>query len=59
MLLFEARFEVFKVMKIQVAIFWVVTPCSDVVGYPIWYHNPEDLDMNLHRCENLKSFNNN
>jgi hypothetical protein len=29
----HARVEVFTVMKFQVAIFWVVTLCSDVVGY--------------------------
>jgi hypothetical protein len=28
-----ARFEVFTVMKFQVAVFWVVTPSSDVVEY--------------------------
>jgi hypothetical protein len=28
-----ARFEVFTEMKINVAVFWVVTPCSGVVGY--------------------------
>jgi len=27
------RFEVFKAVKIQVVVFWVVTPCSDVLGY--------------------------
>jgi hypothetical protein len=26
-----SRSEVFTVMKIRVAVFWVVTPCSDVV----------------------------
>jgi hypothetical protein len=29
----EVRLEMFMAMKIQVAVFWVVTPCSDVVGY--------------------------
>lgn len=29
----DATFEVFKVMKIKVAAFWVVTLCSGVVGY--------------------------
>jgi len=27
------RLEVFSVMKIQVAFFWVVTPCTNVAGY--------------------------
>jgi hypothetical protein len=26
-------FEVFMVIKIQVVVFWVLTPCSVVVGY--------------------------
>jgi len=26
------RFEVFTVAKIQVKVFWVMTPCSDAVG---------------------------
>jgi len=73
-------------MKIQGVVFWVLTPCSDVVGYQyfrkarclhlqgevnmeeerssetsVYYHNttgrhnPEELDLNLHRRENLKS----
>jgi hypothetical protein len=29
----DARFGVFKVMKIQVEFFCVVTPCSVAVGY--------------------------
>jgi len=29
----EERFEVFTVVKIQVAVFRDVTPCSEVVGY--------------------------
>jgi hypothetical protein len=28
-----ATFEVFTVMKIQVAVFWVVMMCSDTAGY--------------------------
>jgi hypothetical protein len=28
-----ARFEVFTVVKIEVEVFWVVTPCSAVAGY--------------------------
>jgi hypothetical protein len=27
------RFEIFTAMKIQIVIFWVVTPCSNMVGY--------------------------
>jgi len=27
------RFELFTAMKIQVEVFWVVTPCDIVVGY--------------------------
>jgi len=29
----SATFEVFTAMKIQVVVFWIVMPCSDVVGY--------------------------
>jgi len=29
----SVRFDAFTVMKIQVVVFWVVTLCSDVVGY--------------------------
>jgi len=29
----NARFEVFKVINIQVEVFWVVIPCCDVMGY--------------------------
>jgi hypothetical protein len=51
------RFEVLKAMKFKVAVFWIVTPCSDVVGYQISEdlvatyntttrrHNPEDCDL--------------
>jgi hypothetical protein len=31
----DATFEVFTAMKIHVIVFWVVTPCSDVVGYNV------------------------
>jgi len=27
------KFEVVTAMQIQVAVFWVVTPCNDVAGY--------------------------
>jgi hypothetical protein len=30
---FSERFEVFTAVKIQIVVFWVVTPYSDVVGY--------------------------
>jgi hypothetical protein len=30
---FNARFEVFKAVKVLVMVFWIVTPCSVVVGY--------------------------
>jgi hypothetical protein len=29
----KRRLEVFTPMKIQVMVFWVVTPCSNMVGY--------------------------
>jgi hypothetical protein len=29
----DARFEVFTVVKIQIKVFWIVMPCSFVVGY--------------------------
>jgi hypothetical protein len=29
----STRLEVFTAMKIQVTVFWIVTPCSDVIGY--------------------------
>jgi hypothetical protein len=32
-IIFRTKFEVFATMKIQVEVFWVVTQCSDVVGY--------------------------
>jgi hypothetical protein len=31
--LFDLRFEIFTAVKIQVEVFWVVMPCSVVVGY--------------------------
>jgi len=53
----EERFEVFTAVKIQVEVFWVVTMCSDTIGYrrfgglcrKVSYcnitlrHNPQDL----------------
>jgi hypothetical protein len=29
----HSRFEVFTAVKIQVAVFWIMTPCNDVAGY--------------------------
>jgi len=52
---YSAKFEAFMSVKIQVEVFWVVTPCSVVVGYqcikihaayPTQRHNPKDLDLN-------------
>jgi hypothetical protein len=49
--------EIANVRKIQDAVFWVMTSCSDVVGYhrfgePCCVHF--HLDLNLHRRRNLK-----
>jgi hypothetical protein len=38
----------------QVEVFWVVTPCK-VVVHTTRCHNLQDLDLNLHRHESLKS----
>jgi hypothetical protein len=51
-------FKVFMVMMFQVEVFWVVIPCSAMVGYhcfrgpccfhlhsTAWFHNPEDLNL--------------
>jgi len=29
----NARFEALTAVMFQIEVFWVVTPCSDVVGY--------------------------
>jgi hypothetical protein len=29
----EIRLDIFMVMKIHIVVFWVMTPCNDVVGY--------------------------
>jgi hypothetical protein len=51
------RFEVFMAVKIHIAVFWIMTPCSLVGGYqhigetfvPIyqtmWCYNEEDYNM--------------
>jgi len=46
---------------VKIRVFWIVTPCNDVVGYQrfggpccnhaansntTWYQNPENLDLN-------------
>jgi hypothetical protein len=36
----DMRFDVLMVIKIQVVVFWVVMPCSDVVEY---LHSPCSL----------------
>jgi len=55
---------VFMVVKIQVKVFWVVTPCSVVAEYqclgPCFLHlqgdvTPEDGGWNLHSFKNFKS----
>jgi hypothetical protein len=38
------RFEILTAMKIQVAVFWVVTPFNDVVGYKR-LHVPLKMDV--------------
>jgi hypothetical protein len=55
--IFFINHEAFIAMKVQIVVFWVVTLCSDVLGYPpyhitTWCHNPEGCDLNLHHCEN-------
>jgi hypothetical protein len=39
--------EIFTSMKIQVEVFWIVTPCCDVVGY----HRFEDLSGSIVRVK--------
>jgi hypothetical protein len=48
------RYEFLTAVKIQVEVFWVVTPSSVVVGYqrsrgPYWLHldNSEDIDLKI------------
>jgi hypothetical protein len=45
-------FEIFTAVKIHVSVFWVVTPCSDVVGYynfgrPCCFHLHPSVTINL------------
>jgi hypothetical protein len=54
-----SRFQVFTAVKIHVEVFWVVTPCSVVVGYERFgrpcclclqgedymAHKPDDLEL--------------
>jgi hypothetical protein len=48
------RFDVFTAVKIQVEVFWVVTPYGVVGGHQLFggptkrRHNPEELDVNIH-----------
>jgi hypothetical protein len=44
-------YEVFTAVKIQVEVFWVVTPSGVVVSYykTTEHHNPEDLDLKHHK----------
>jgi len=63
----DAKFEVSTAVKIQVDVLWVVTPCGTSpcrwrkCGPPkrqygnntTVHYNPEDLDLILHRLENL------
>jgi hypothetical protein len=63
----NTSFEVFKVVKIQVEVLWVVTPCSDVVGYqrfegPCCLHlqgedGDEDRHLNFYRLEKFRYYN--
>jgi len=35
----SSRFEVFKAMKIQTVVFWIVTPCAYVLGCHVSEHH--------------------
>jgi len=39
-------------LKLEAAKFSKPLVCNHITA---WYHNPEDHDLNLHHCENLKS----
>jgi hypothetical protein len=50
----DLNFEAYRAVMFQVEVFWVVTPCSVVVGFRRFRgpchnttrrHNPEDLDL--------------
>jgi hypothetical protein len=43
--------RIFTAMKIQVAVFWVMTPCSDVVGYQRF---GEPCCLHLQGCSYLR-----
>jgi hypothetical protein len=51
---FGARLEIFMAIKIQVMVFWVITPQSNVVRYqhfrgPCCCHNLKDHNLDLYR----------
>jgi len=51
------RYEVFTVVKIHVTVFWVVTPCSVVVGYVLEDHLQVKVEA-AWSCETLLSYHN-
>jgi hypothetical protein len=43
-----ATFEVYRALKLQVMVFWVVTQCSDGVGYKkIWKYVAKYLTISI------------
>jgi hypothetical protein len=59
---------IINIFQIEAEVFWVVIPCSFAIDFTLKreaarslyrnttrHHNPEDLDLKLHRLENLKS----
>jgi hypothetical protein len=51
----NARFGVFTAMNIQVTIFWIMTPCSDVGGITTRRHNSEGRDSNVDKSNEFES----
>jgi hypothetical protein len=54
------RLEVFMVMKIHVTAFWIVTSCSDMVGYqcfrePFCLHLEGEMITSLHGVTTQKT----
>jgi hypothetical protein len=41
------RVEVFTAVKIQVEVFWVLKPCSVVLGYQLQLHHEDAGSMDL------------